>query len=126
MSAHATVAQLANWLPPGVPTPDDAERLLERASTLVDQAVLAGYDVDDEGTPTDQGVAAVLADATCAQVEQWLEVDEANDIDGLAGTHISVTGYSGMRASRWAPRMIDILRTSGLRANAHLATRVVG
>lgn len=123
MPAHATPAQLTEWLPASVETPPDAERLLERASTLVDQAVLAGYDTDDTGAPADPGIAAVLADATCAQVEQWLEVDEQNDIDGLASTHISVTGYSGMRASRWAPRMVDILRAHGLRANAHLSTR---
>jgi len=70
--AYATTAQLADFL--GVTEPElpaDAERLLERASEVVDAQVRAPYDVDDDGLPSDPDIAAAFAAATCAQVEAW-------------------------------------------------------
>lgn len=112
--ALATESDLTDWLPDGTVVAD-AARLLARASQRIDATVLAVFDVDtDTQMPTDTDVAAALRDATCAQVEQWLEVGEENDIDGLAGTQIAVTGFSGKRAPRIAPRALDILRDAGL------------
>lgn len=91
---------------------DEADRLLLRASELIDGAVRQPYDTDDDGLATDSDVAAALRDATCAQVEQWVEVDEANAIDGLAGTQRALGG--GVRAPELAPRARRILLNAGL------------
>lgn len=78
--AHATTTQLAAWL--GVVEGDlvsDAARLLDRATEVIDEAVVAPYD------DTDSDVLEALADATCAQVEFWLEIGEEHDISGQRG-----------------------------------------
>ncbi len=116
MDAYATSAELNDWLGSGVTAPADPDRLLARASTLVDEMVRAPFDIDTDGIPTDPDVAAVLRDATCAQVEQWIEVGEHNDLDGLAGTQVSTTGHSGLRAPKYAPRAVTLLRNAGLTA----------
>lgn len=93
--------------------PDDALRLLTRASELVDGAVRQPYDVNSTtGIATDADLAAALRDATCAQVEQWVEVGEENAVDGLAGTARAVGG--GVRAPELAPRAVRILSNAGL------------
>ena len=121
MTVYATVANLNAYLPVGqrVDTGNaaavaEAERLLARASRTVDRAVRAQYPTDDNGAPTIAELTAALRDATCAQYEQWLEVSEANEIDGLAGSQIAVAGYSGPRAPRIAPRAFDVLHLVGL------------
>lgn len=115
MAVYATPDELQSFLPSGAQAQvADVDRLLARASAKVDGMVRACYDVDDNGAPTDADVAAALRDATCAQVEQWIEVGEANDIDGLAGTQRSVGGASGLRAPSRAPRALEILSTAGL------------
>lgn len=111
--AYATSGQLAAWT--GRPAPADAERLLARASELVDAAVRAAFDVDGvTGLPSDADVAAVLADATCAVVEAWAEVGEANDVDGLAGTQVTVGAFTGRRAPVVPPRAARLLAAAGL------------
>lgn len=92
--------------------PDDISRLLLRASVLVDGAVRQPYDTDTDGLATDTNIAAALRDATCAQVEQWIEVGEENAVDGLAGTARSTGG--GVRAPELAPRALRILLNAGL------------
>lgn len=112
--AYATEADLTAFLPAGTVV-DDADRLLARASELLDGTVLTPFAVDSEtDLPTDEEVAAAMRDACCAVVEQWLEVGEENDVDGLAGTQVSLTGYSGQRAPSIAPRAFRILQTAGL------------
>lgn len=121
MTVYATVAELNAYLPAAqvVATGDaaavtEANRLLARASRMVDRAVRAQYPTNDAGAPAIAELAVALREATCAQYEQWLEVDEANDIDGLAGSQIAVSGYSGPRAPRLAPRAFDVLHAVGL------------
>jgi hypothetical protein len=110
---YATTSELADWL--GTSAPADAERLLERASELLDSIVVASFAVDPETKlPTDADTAAALRDACCAVVEFWREVGEENDVDGLAGTPVSTGGYSGRRAPANSPRAIRILRQAGL------------
>lgn len=112
--AYATEAELTAWLPTGTVV-TDADRLLQRASELIDATVTAPFAVDSiTDLPTDTDVAAAMRDATCAVVEQWLEVGEENDVDGLAGEQISVTGFSGKRAPKIAPRAFRILQNAGL------------
>lgn len=107
---HAAIA--ASW------DLDECERVLERASELVDE--ITGrpfYEVDAAtGNATDETVAAALRAATCAVVEQWLEVGEENDVDGLAGDTISVPGFSGHRAPAVSRRVLRLLRPAGLLA----------
>jgi hypothetical protein len=110
--AYATQDDLAAYL--GAAVPDDAERLLARASDLIDAHVVTPYDVDDEGVPVDPDLAAACSKATCAVIEAWLETGEANDIDGLAGTQYTLAGYSGQRAPKLPPRAKRILRDAGL------------
>lgn len=75
--AYATTAELAAYL--GIDEsdlPDDAGRLLERASEDVDYITLDRIDDDD----TDHTDAAKKA--TMAQVEMWLETGEQQAIGG--------------------------------------------
>lgn len=68
----------------GQTPPADIDRLLARASGLLDAEVLisAWYSTDTAGLPTDTTVAAAFADAACAQVEFWGEVGEDVDMSG--------------------------------------------
>ena len=112
-AAYATTAELAEWL--GADAPEDAERLLRRASELLDAAVYGAYAVDSAtGLPADPDAAAALRDAACAQVEFWTEVGEAHDLDGGAGSQVSIGGLSMQRPGRLARRALDLLRTAGL------------
>lgn len=116
--AYASAADLSAWLPSSVSFDDgDATRLLARAAELIDGTVRSPYTVDTNGLPTDTTIAQALNDASCAVVEQWLEVGEENDIDGLAGTNVAVagkSGYVGLRAPHLAPRAFRILSNAGL------------
>ena len=67
--AYATTTELAEYL--GVQEsdlPDDAERLLERASEMIDYYTLNRIDETED--------AEVAKKATMAQVEQWLEMGD--------------------------------------------------
>lgn len=116
MAAYATAAELAAYL--GAPAPTDAARLLDRASELMDDTVRAPFTTSGDGDlPTDASIAAAMKNATCAQVEFWQEVGEANDVDGLAGTTIMLTGttgFQGKRAPVVAPRALRYLKAAGL------------
>lgn len=78
---YATTAELATYL--GVDEadlPSDAERLLERASELVDQAALGRIGTDDADH------LAAAQKAACAQVERWIETGESEAIAGQPRT----------------------------------------
>lgn len=110
MDAYATTDELTAFLGTSATLPDDADRLLARASELMDRKVRAPFTIDKTtGIPTDPAVATVMADATCAQVEFWIETGEHHDIDGLAGTNVNVAGYTGERSPELAPRAERIL-----------------
>lgn len=81
--------------------PAEIDRLLARASARVADRVKLQRHMVDLDNPAH---AEALRLATCAVIEQWVEVGEANDIDSLGGTQISVTGYSGTRAMPWCDR----------------------
>ena len=126
MTAYATQAELISFLPEGTAVPD-AARLLARASELLDATVLAPFAIDTVTLlPTDTDVAAAMRDACCAVVEAWLEVGEENDVDGLAGTQIAVTGYTGPRAPSLAPRAFRILQNAGLMTVGSTASSFFG
>lgn len=112
-AAYATPADLQAFLPSGWPV-SDVDRQLLRASELIDAKVRGVFSIDDTGAPVDATIAQVLRDATCAQVEAWVEVGEENDIDGRAGTQVTAGGASYQRAPELAPRAARILATAGL------------
>lgn len=119
--AYATPEQLGTYLEGGT-VPEDAARLLGRASELVDDYTAAAvYDVDGAGAPTYQPVIDGLRDATCAQVEFWLTGDEEDDILGpLQGVSVGGLqlqyGAGENRATPMylAPRAARTLRRAGL------------
>lgn len=99
--AYATAADLAAYL--GKEPPQDANRLLERASEVIDSAL--GYLVEPD--------PEALKLATCQQVEFWLEVGEAHDIAGVSGA-ISVDRLSYTAPPVLAPRARRTLLAAGL------------
>lgn len=109
---HATRQELADWLSSDAPLPSEEEqdRLLKRATTVVNAAAVARHD------PEAGAVSAALRDATCAQVEQWLAVNEGVDIEGWpAETHVQASGLSVNRPpDTLAPRARRILAGEGL------------
>ena len=114
--AYATAAEYETWS--GQSAPSSIERLLTRASELLDATVTASFVVDsDTGLPTDPLDAAALRDASCAQVRFWVETGEEHDIDGLAGTPIQVGGVGGVSTVRspvLAPQARRILKKAML------------
>lgn len=110
-TAYATVEQLAAYLVSDVP--NDAARLLIRASDRIDDFVLAPFEIDDSDLPTDTDIAAALAEAACAQVEFWIEVGEEHDVDGVRG-QVSVPGTSFSAPPTLSPRARSALSRAGL------------
>ncbi len=112
--AHATTSDLSNWLPDTIPVPADANRILDRASEVIDAALkTAVYDPDE--------TADVLANATCAQVEYWLTGDEEDDVLGplqgliLNGLQLQYgAGTNRATPTYLAPRAWRILNNAGL------------
>lgn len=113
MTAYATEADYVSVA--GAVASGDLARQLDEASDLLDSIVTAPFVVDAEtGLPADADVAAVMRRACCHQVRFWAEVGEENDIDGLAGTPVSIAGYSGTRPPDVAPRAKRVLKMAGL------------
>lgn len=94
--AYATEADLAALLAPD-PAPANADRLLTRASRVIDAALkCAVYDVDETGNPTDADVAAALRDATCEQAAAWIETGADEGIpSGYGSVRIGSVSLSG-------------------------------
>lgn len=126
--AYATADELASYVPATAGL-EDVDRLLERASELIDAKVRASFDLDDTtNLPTNESVAAAMRDAVCAQVEFWLDVGEEHDIEGLADRQASIQGLSLQALPpELAPRARRIMRTCGLLNPSQIATdRVIG
>lgn len=105
---YATAAQYQAYS--GQTPPADIDRLLARASELIDSDVTktAWYDTDDAGLPTNSVVVAAFANATCAQVEFWGEVGESVDTSGpIQGVTLgSLSIQYGAGDNRIAPAKI--------------------
>ena len=113
---YATVSDLEAWLAPE-PAPENAVRLLTRASTAIDRA-LYGLAYDRE----DPDVQQALLDA-CVQQVQWLidrddETGAMDDLQSMSTGQRSFTrrtvGDGAGRAQRLCQSAADRLITSGL------------
>jgi hypothetical protein len=112
--AYATPADLDQWLPVDAAI-DDVDRLLARATELVDSHVRAPFAVNRlTQLPSDATVAAAMRDSVCAQVEFWLEVGEDHDVDGQAGKQVGIGQLSITSAPELSPRARRLLANAGL------------
>lgn len=111
---HATLAELGTYL--GVPAPADGSRLLQRATELIDTYTFGGYPIDSvTELPTETFVTEALRDATCAQVEWWLQTgDEADVLSGHSMVSIPGAMTTSGARTRLAPRAKDALKRANL------------
>ncbi len=105
--AYATIDQLLDYLHlTDTDVPTDIERLLSRASELLDYV-----------TRNRLKASEVARDATCAQVEYWLTMDESTDILGNIKS-FSIKSFSVDYGNKGipslAPRAKRILLRTGL------------
>lgn len=128
MTTYATEAQLAAYLGAtyAAPEDDEADRLLLRASQLIDtktrgRAQLAydgelsagaiGGSILPTGPLTQAEYRTALEEAACAQVEFWMEFGEEHDIVGLQGHamsgRLSVSQLPGRLGRRAADRLLE-------------------
>lgn len=118
--AFADEEALAAWLLGGdyeaqTPEGEAADRILARASERINCASSGAYEVDELTELPETVVLVALEQATCAQVEQWLEVGEENDISGYPGdTYMSAGVSVNRQPSKLAPRAAMILSRLGL------------
>lgn len=98
-TTYAEVADLAARLSPGytMPSDDDALKLLVKASELIEYVTLGRSEIawqfaeDNLSDDNAQARKAKITDATCDQVEFWLEVGEEHDTASLP-KHSSLQG----------------------------------
>lgn len=110
---YATAAAYAAYS--GQTPPADIDRLLARASEVIDQDVTATawYDTDDSGMPTNAAVLGAFSDAACAQVEFWAKgpgesVDVSGPIQGVTLGSLSIqygAGDNRIAATTVGPRV---------------------
>lgn len=107
--AYATTTDLAGYL--GIAEtslPTDANRLLDRASEFVDYITFNRIDSTNT-THLDRA-----KNATCAQVEYWIGIDESMDIVGSPDRFSAGSfSYDG-KLAELAPRAKRILLHAGL------------
>lgn len=121
---YATPADLATYVDMPEP-PANADRLLKRASRLVDLLLIgAVYRTDEAGAPVDQAVADALADATVVQAAYWHEHGEPGKgeatYDQVSIGSVSLSRREGAATSgeldgqTVAPGVLTILQLAGL------------
>lgn len=118
--SYATSGDLANYLQAAPPV--DADRLLARATDIIDRlTITARYVVDADNEPTDPAVIAALTKATCAQVAWWIETGDEWAL-GSAYASVSIGSVSlsrgqsggGATTSRVGPDVWAALAEGGL------------
>lgn len=116
MPAHATVAEVLNYLDE-VSNSDVTDRIILRASELVDERTLGNADAADA-----EHIEAVK-NAVCAQVEYWLHMDESVDVVGSTAKPSLGSFSMGGTVATLAPRAKRYLFNAGL---LYTGVRVVG
>lgn len=82
--SYATPEDLATYENIQVEDSNDASRLLHKASIRVSGMLkTARYQVNADGTPTDPAVAALFAEATCAQAAYMQALDDMTGAKAL-------------------------------------------
>lgn len=109
---YATTPQLTARLSTAYTVPADASLVLQKASELIDYATLGRAQLAYDGDDAD--VIALLADATCDQVEFWLEVGEEHDVLALTGFLQGGRVQVQKMPPRLAPRAKQQLVRAGL------------
>lgn len=124
-STYATTSDYRNFVGGG-PVPADLDRaMLTAASRRIDRTLLGAiYAVDGDGLPTDCAVAAALRDATCAQVEDWIETGDNGTGSGATVSDVQIGSVRIGRAAGApgnqpggidvARKALDILSVAGL------------
>jgi len=114
--SYATATDLEARLSDAYAMPANPTKLLEKASELIDYATLGRADLCFNRVPpfVDSKQRQAVINATCDQVEFWLETGEEHDVLGLHGSLMAgrvqaqnLPGYLGPRAAR-------TLETAGL------------
>ena len=107
--AYATLTELADYLGvQEVDLPDDAERLLERASELIDYYTLGRIEAGE-----------IASKAVCMQYEWWSQFDEFGTVNFLNNISIGPfsaglnSGESGQSIPELAPRAKEVLFLNG-------------
>ncbi|MGW5198634.1 hypothetical protein [Streptomyces spiralis] len=119
--AYATVEEFAEFLAPD-PVPANAARLLDRASTKLDQLLMgAVYKTDDDGLPLDPALVAVFREAVCIQAQY---IDALGDETGAMAnvsqmtlgnqTLVRALQVTGKGTPRVSPDLVDLLRANRL------------
>ncbi|MEU6651281.1 hypothetical protein ABZ904_18010 [Streptomyces sp. NPDC046900] len=123
--AYATVEELTEFLAPD-PVPANAARLLDRASTKLDQLLIgAVYDTDADGLPLDPALAAVFREAVCIQAQYIADLGDetgANaNVSQMSLGNQTITRFFGRpgsssagKNSRVAPDLLELLQVKGL------------
>jgi hypothetical protein len=114
-SPYATPADLAAWI--GVAVPTDGARLIRNACILLDANLIGfAYPTDANLNPTDAVTIQAFNDATCAQVEYWIQNgDEFGDGNNIASYSIEGASVTFRKpVPRLAPRAQDVLRVAGI------------
>lgn len=111
-TAYAEKTDVAEFLGIEVSAlPADIERLIARASRLVDRMTLGRIDL------TIAEHVAAASEAVCAQVEYWGENNEETEFEGAVRSRAAgkvTTIYAGDGNPRLAPRAYDALLAAGL------------
>ena len=101
-----TANEVQTWVGNIFTLPTDIDRLIHRASELIWRKTY--HRTDDTDRVED------VKNATCAQVEYWLQIDEASDITGPLGP-MKIKDFSfNSRFTVLAPRARDLLLDAGL------------
>lgn len=101
---YATSTDLVGYT--GQAAPDAVDNALRRASVFLEAELwrLCIYDVDSvTGLPTNSAVAAMMRDATCAQVSWW---DELGDSRGTLGAGWDSVEIGSVKLQRRSPTAV--------------------
>lgn len=81
---YATIPQLTARLSSAYTVPADAATLITKASEVIDYVTFGRAQRTWDGEDVD--AKTFVTNATCDQVEHWLEVGEETDVVGLTGS----------------------------------------
>ena len=109
---YATTPDLTARLSSAYTVPADATILLTKASEVIDYVTLGRAQVVWNGD--DDDAKAFVTNATCDQVEHWLEVGEETDVVGLVGSLSSGRLQIGKLPPVLGRRAARTLRRGGL------------